>query len=264
MEQPVATVLLTARSLDLYADLRHRLEAAAVRVITAGTARELLDRAGEQGPQVVVLDRDVEPVMTAGLVASLLSFAPRPDVVLVSDEPPGDVETSREGLGLLHYGAKPVDGAALFDVILAALQARGATAAAAPPKRPALILCVDDDALYLSSLTRTLTRQGYRVQACEDAARAMESFAPVRPDLAIVDVMLPGIDGLELAERIRNSTDGRVPILMLSAVDSPAVLREAKARGAWKYLTKPCPNREVLDAVDSVLRDSVERMENKE
>lgn len=257
MEPLAATVLLTARSLDLYGDLRRRLESAGIRVIAAESAHELLERAREHAPQVVVVDRDIEPVMTAGLISSLLNYSPRPDVVLLSDERGDDPETIRRSLGLLHYGVKPVDGAALFDVIIAAMKARG-VGAGLPIKRPALILCVDDDALYLNSLSRTLTRQGYRVYACEDAARAMESFLQVRPDLAIVDVMLPGVDGLDLAERIRDSTGGRVPVMMLSAVDSPAVLREAKSRGAWKYLTKPCPTRKVLEAVDSVLREAEE------
>jgi len=121
----------------------------------------------------------------------------------------------------------------------------------------ASILCVDDDSLYLSSIARLLGRKGYRVIPCENAARALQAFESLprdHPDLAIVDVMMPGTDGLDLTRRIRSLTKDRIPVVLLSAVGGDAAIRRGYDSGACLYLTKPCSPEMVLEVVDRVLR----------
>jgi DNA-binding response OmpR family regulator len=105
-----------------------------------------------------------------------------------------------------------------------------------------VILCVDDDPLCLRALERVLTRHGYRVAAFEDADRALEEAPRLEPDLAILDVAMPDVDGPNLAASLRHVLDS-VPIVALSAL--PPEEQSAFDR----YLTKPCAPEDLLDAV---------------
>lgn len=125
-----------------------------------------------------------------------------------------------------------------------------------PPSRAPLLLCVDDDPLFLRSLGRTLGRRGYRIVPCESADQALKSLRRARPDLAIVDVMMPGMDGLELMDTLTQRN--RVPVILLSALTTDEVCYEGHRRGAAFCLTKPCEPDRLLDAVDYLVGDLTE------
>src|SRR5262249_26849862 len=84
------------------------------------------------------------------------------------------------------------------------------------PGAPA-VLVVEDDRRVAAFLDRALSYAGYRVAVAEDGERALASAAEHAPDLVLLDVMLPGIDGLEVARRLRTGSGSGVPILMLTA-----------------------------------------------
>ena len=117
----------------------------------------------------------------------------------------------------------------------------------------ATILCVDDDGLFLNAVTRALARKGYHVIPCETPQRALEALSRGRPDAAIVDVMMPGMDGLELTERIQRLSKAQVPVILLSAAGGDAAVGRGMRSGARFYLTKPCPMEHVFSAVEAVL-----------
>ena len=119
----------------------------------------------------------------------------------------------------------------------------------------ATVLCVDDDSLFLSVLTRGLARNGFHVVPCERPQQALEALIHARPDVAIVDVMMPGIDGLELTQRIRSLSKERIPVILLSAVGGDAAVGRGLRSGARFYLTKPCPLESVVLAIRAVLRE---------
>src|SRR5690349_22541660 len=79
------------------------------------------------------------------------------------------------------------------------------------------VLVVEDDRRMAAFLDRALTYAGYRVVVAEDGERALAAAGEHAPDLVLLDVMLPGIDGLEVARRLRTGGTGGVPILMLTA-----------------------------------------------
>jgi CheY-like chemotaxis protein len=255
MSPRAASILFGARELKDTYELRNRLEIAGVRVTTAATTREVLERLREETPDLVVLDRSLDSVGIATLIRALRAFVPAPDVLLLAEEKLADVESVRRVLDLLHYAPKPPDEEALYDLILNRLRERHLSVAL-PLREAPMVLCVDDDALHLSSLTRVLSSHGYRVHTADSAHRALESFSDVQPDVAIVDIMMPGTGGLELAERIRHRSGGRVPVVLLTALNTPASQTAAREKGASRYLTKPCSNKEVVAAVESVLAEA--------
>jgi two-component system response regulator MprA len=100
------------------------------------------------------------------------------------------------------------------------------------------ILVVEDDAKMAELLRRGLVGQGHAVDAAIDGLRGLEKAQSSPFDVIVLDVMLPGLDGLQLARRLR-ATGNRVPILMLTARDSDTDIVKGLDVGADDYLTKP-------------------------
>lgn len=114
------------------------------------------------------------------------------------------------------------------------------------------ILVVDDDAALRSLLTRYLSENGYAVTAVADGAAMRETMAGQRPDLVILDLMLPGEDGFTLARHLRSVVD--IPIVMLSARGEDVDRIVGLEIGADDYLPKPFNPRELLARIRAVLR----------
>ena len=114
------------------------------------------------------------------------------------------------------------------------------------------ILLVDDDPQLIRLVRANLESVGYRVRVAMEASPALELVDMEMPDMIILDIMLPGIDGYELCQRIREFSD--IPIIMLTAkVEDVDKVRGLKL-GADDYLTKPFNAQELLARVEAVLR----------
>jgi len=114
------------------------------------------------------------------------------------------------------------------------------------------ILVVDDDAGLRSLLEQYLSGQGYTVTCAADGGKMDEALARISPDLVILDLMLPGEDGLSIARRLRAST--ALPIIMLSARGEDIDRIVGLEVGADDYLPKPFNPRELLARIRAVLR----------
>ncbi|MFN2464969.1 MAG: response regulator [Candidatus Dormibacteria bacterium] len=114
------------------------------------------------------------------------------------------------------------------------------------------VLVVDDDAAIASSLRRALLYEGYAVTVAADGDTALDRARSDSPDLVILDVMLPGMDGIEVCRRIRAEDD--VPVLMLTARDATADRVTGLDSGADDYLVKPFAYEELLARVRALLR----------
>lgn len=99
------------------------------------------------------------------------------------------------------------------------------------------ILVADDDRLILFSLAEGLRTAGFEVSEAQDGLEALRICLSNPPDLALLDIHMPGMDGLELAQRLRNETT--VPFVFLSAYDDEAFVQRAVGMGALGYLIKP-------------------------
>ena len=116
----------------------------------------------------------------------------------------------------------------------------------------ARILVVDDEVSLLESLEYTMRREGYEVATADNGMAAIEVARDFRPDLILLDIMLPGLDGLEVCRRIRR--DMSTPILMLTARAEEIDKVVGLEVGADDYMTKPFGMRELLARVRAMLR----------
>jgi two-component system OmpR family response regulator len=116
------------------------------------------------------------------------------------------------------------------------------------------ILVVDDDIEIRELLSDFLARNGFRVTAAPNGAAMMQTLGTVRIDLVILDIMMPGEDGLSLCRRLR--ANGSMPIIMLTAAGGETDRIVGLEVGADDYLPKPFSTRELLARVRAVLRRS--------
>ncbi len=114
------------------------------------------------------------------------------------------------------------------------------------------ILIVEDEPVLLETLEYNLKREGYRVLMATDGWAAVETFRREHPDLVILDVMLPGIDGFEVCRILRR--ESTAPILMLTARTDEVDKVVGLEVGADDYVTKPFSMRELLARVKALLR----------
>jgi len=114
------------------------------------------------------------------------------------------------------------------------------------------ILVVDDDPEIVSFLKRGLTFEGYTVETAGDGAEALAKVREREPDLVVLDVMMPGIDGIEVARRLRKAS--AIPILMLTAKGTVSDRVAGLDSGADDYLVKPFAFDELLARIRSLLR----------
>lgn len=119
-------------------------------------------------------------------------------------------------------------------------------------KMPQKILIIDDDKKISTMMKRGLTYEGYEVSVAENGKEGLLKVLEESPDLVILDVMMPGMDGLEVCRRLRN--DGNIPILMVTARDAISDRVKGLETGADDYLIKPFAFEELVARIKALLR----------
>jgi DNA-binding response OmpR family regulator len=119
------------------------------------------------------------------------------------------------------------------------------------------VLIADDEPNIVISLEFLMKREGHRVTVARDGDAALETIRRERPDLVLLDVMMPGKSGFEVCQAVRaDEALAAVKILMLSAKGRDTDLAKGSALGADAYMTKPFSTRELADKVRSLLNES--------
>ncbi|UOF90875.1 response regulator transcription factor [Fodinisporobacter ferrooxydans] len=115
-----------------------------------------------------------------------------------------------------------------------------------------LIFIIDDDPTIRLIIERYLQQEGYRVRTFSDGEDVLDSFRQYKPDMLIMDIMMPGIDGYELCKKVR--AESEVPIIMVSAKDEEVDKIVGLELGSDDYLSKPFSPRELVARVKTVFR----------
>ncbi|GAB6936638.1 MULTISPECIES: response regulator transcription factor [Isoptericola] len=133
---------------------------------------------------------------------------------------------------------------------------------ATPPSTPgtsgtsgqqnATVLVVEDEPAIAAAIAQRLSAEGWRVEVARDGLAGVDAASRLHPDAIVLDVMLPGIDGLEVTRRIQ--AENPIPILMLTARDDETDMLVGLGVGADDYMTKPFSMRELVARVKALLR----------
>ena len=118
----------------------------------------------------------------------------------------------------------------------------------------ARILVVDDDRVIQQLLKVNLELEGYAVEVADDGEEALAQFELFRPDLVVLDIMMPRLDGWEVCRRLKSDTDSaRVPIVLLSARAQEADVQRGTELGVAAYVTKPFDPISLLDLIADLI-----------
>ncbi len=116
------------------------------------------------------------------------------------------------------------------------------------------ILIVEDEESLLKLESILLTTKGYLVQGATTGLAALEAIASETPDLILLDIMLPELDGFEVCKQVKKNPQTRhIPIIFLSAKKTPEDLARSKEVGGDQYITKPFKSARVMEAIEKLL-----------
>lgn len=117
------------------------------------------------------------------------------------------------------------------------------------------VMIVDDDPSIVVALEFLMEQNGYEVEVARSGEEAIESIPKFQPDLILLDIMLPGIDGYEVCEILRLKPEWRnIRVVFLTAKGSEEDIARGLVLGADAYIVKPFTNQNIVDAVNDLLR----------
>ena len=195
-------------------------------------------------PHLVILDERVAGADVRDVCERMKSDATLGTVELVVFGPAPDSEVARalRSKGALGCIKRPLDAGAVRSTVRSALGLGGEAA-----RRRARVLVVDDDALFNRALRRELERRGVEVLVAEKGVDALLLMGSAKPDLVLLDLQLPDIDGLEVTKRLRARPEtAEVALVAMSGRVDEKMRRKLVAAGALAFLHKPFAPEEVL------------------
>ncbi len=253
-------------------------------VITATSGAEALHHVSQTRPNLIILDMmlpDMDGFSVYQQLQANPSYQAIPVIFASALDPTTTLRQQYPELARVPWLAKPFMINELVQYVETALQ----SAAAAPPTAEqtkaiapnvnvahlaqpvwGTILIVDDTPDNLNLLSRILTEYGYTIRTAATGARALRSIASEPPDLILLDIMLPDLNGYEISKQIKqNSTTASIPIIFISALDSLEDKLWAFQMGGVDYITKPFQSAEVLARVHVhlMLRNSLRQLERR-
>ena len=255
-------ILVVEDDRDLALLLRRQLESDGYQVLLAGSGEDALWLAREEQPQLITLDIML-PDMDGFVVLERLKAHPvtAPIPVIVASvlvEP----ETGYS-LGAVDYVVKPFAEEKLLQAIRHALSSLKGLGAEAHEDQgdwaEAKVLVVDDDPDILALLEEALSFHGYEVLAAENGHEALDQVARYSPDLILLDLKMPGIDGYEVIRRLKADESTRhIPVIVITAspVDKQRDRVRVMGMGATEYVTKPLSIEFLIDEIKQAMSES--------
>ena len=238
-----STVMLVSSDPEMQRRFTMSTQRSLITAVMASTATEAMERARSCHVNAVVVDLDLPEGRQAGVdvtrrLRSLDGMAALP-VAIVADDGPLRARIAATHAGASLFATRPIGDSEFVDI----LRQLVAQQEAAAPR----LLLVDDDVPFVQALSALLEREHLEVHALSDADVIIETLEQVRPDLLLLDVVLPRVNGLEICRIIRANPKWQLlPILMLTGVSDQEARLDAFESGADDYLLKPIVKQELL------------------
>jgi PAS domain S-box-containing protein len=227
-------ILVVEDDRDLALLLRRQLESEGYQVLLAGSGEDALWLAREEQPQLITLDIMLPDLDGFTILEQLKDHPLTAPIPVVITSVLAETEQGY-ALGAVDYVVKPFSEDDLLSAVRGALSPLEGD-------EPHRLLVVDDDPDILTLMEEALTFHGYQVLTAAGGQEALDQIQASRPDLILLDLKMPGVDGYEVIRRIKGADDTRpIPIIVITA--SPVDKERDKVRvlgmGAAQYITKP-------------------------
>jgi two-component system, chemotaxis family, CheB/CheR fusion protein len=231
-------------------------------VVTARTSAEALQQCESKSPSLVLLDLGLPGLSGIDVLARLRARSPHLPVLIVTSNISPDVERQAREMGVVEVIRERLNLHVIVQAVHRTLEHADRPPKAAPvakistlqdgrslkKERPRTILVVDDDEPVAKLLAEYLARRGYRTQTALSGEAALASVKQAPPDLVLLDVYMPGINGVEVLRYLRNAHPA-VGVIMLTASQEEPLLQTALDLGAFDVLCKPVDLAQVELAV---------------
>jgi len=226
--------------------LQRRLEAFGHLVSVAEDGRRALERLTIEQYDLVLLDIMMPDVDGYEVLKAMRADPKHKSTPVMMVTAVNDMENVVRciNMGANDYVAKPFDPSVLKIRVTKLLDKRVRAAAgereSALGAAPGSILVVDDSEMNREVISAQLTRMGYRVVQAESGEAGLAVVKQVKPDTILLDVMMPGLDGVEVLQRLKSDPETKsIPVVMLSANDDPQMIAACTSAGAVDYIVKP-------------------------
>jgi len=248
----MATILIVDAQKEFRDVLQSVLASYGHEVVAAETGATALDLLKTISPAVVILDLALPGAMPGiEVLAKLRAAAPAMPVIVLTGYMPTDLESRARELGVVDVLRKGLKMDILMQAINHAFQHAGRPAVK-PPQAATVeggggkkggqetILLVDDEPEICNLIGEFLTRRGYRVKTAGGGAQALEIIQKEPPALVLLDIYMPGINGVDVLRRLKSANLlARLGVIMLTASQEEPLLQEALNLGAFDVLSKP-------------------------
>ncbi len=211
--------------------------------VTAASGGQDLSILSTANPDIILLDINMPGMDGISVLKAIKATNPELPVIMITAH--ADLKVAEEviKLGAQDFVLKPPDFDDLLLVINRALSSKSGT-----------ILVVDDSSMYRKVLTGILVKEGYQVSTANNGSLALASVAAQRPELILLDIVMPGIDGFEVLRRLREREESRdIPVLFLSSETEAATRVKGLKLGAMDFIDKPFQPEELLVRVKTHL-----------
>lgn len=186
----------------------------------------------EKKPEFVMINESLPDMTSFRLFGLLRKTDPQAKIIVLSLS-----GTPAEPRGEARFGIRTFSPEQI-PIVVSELQTRVNGALVRPERPPANVLAVDDNPLIRDMLEDILTEEGYGVELAENGALGLEAVRKNRPDLVLLDIDMPELNGLETLKGIREF-DTRVGVVMITGNDTAEMMEQCQQYGAFDYLTKP-------------------------
>lgn len=218
---------------------------------------------------IVVLDVKMPDIDGIEVFSQIREQQPDLPVILLTGHPSTSDAFHTSKKGIADYISKPVDMDELAGIIKAAVahsrqqSPESATEPDTSSDPKITVMIVDDEADLLQSLSRAFTRRAFRVLTAESGSRALEILENVLVDIMILDVKMPGMDGLEVLRRVKQKHPS-IQVILLSGHPSVDTALEGINMGASEYMKKPAEIDELADTMRRLYRERQELLEKQQ
>jgi CheY-like chemotaxis protein len=220
------------------------------------TGNEALLRLTEERPALVILDRNMPALDGLETARKIREFDKDIKIIILSEEEIVQEEKSVKELNIQAIIKKDFSSPALVQKIRLALKKKEPSGPEETllekTKGSILTLVIDDNREIRDVLVDFLTRRGYKTLSASSGEEALMKIKIEKPQIALLDIRMPGLDGLTTLKGIKNFDDS-IKVIMLTSAQDEYIMEEAKRLGASDYVIKPCDLNKLDELITSVL-----------